>query len=159
MTGLQPREFVWIISGQLAVAQRIGGYGFQHRRVRREEEILWLQKEASINTILSFMNTNENMTAYEEIPFAMHHETVPDTPSADEVQRAMRSLHRALNQPGAIVLLHREIIDDTLAGLLAGYLMYSKMVIDPIKAAAVVQEILGRPIGPVGRAIITNATQ
>jgi len=157
--GLQPREFVWIISGQLAVAQRIGGYGFQHRRVRREEEILWLQKEASINTILSFMNANGNITAHEEIPFAMHHEIVPDAPNADEVQRAMRSLHRALNQPGAIVLLHRDIVDDTLAGLLAGYLMYSKMVVDPIKAVAVIQEILSRPIGPVGRAIITNATQ
>lgn len=157
MTGLQPREFVWIIAGQLAVAQRIGGYGFQHRRVRREEEILWLQKEASVNTILSFMSTNQNMTAYEEVPFAVHHEPVSTNPDSAEVNRAMRSLRRALTQPGAIVLVHRETVDDTLAGLLAGYLLYSKMVNDPIKAAAVVQEILGRPIGPVGRAIITRA--
>lgn len=157
MTGLQPREFVWIISGQLAVAQRIGGYGFQHRRVRREEEILWLQKEASINTILSFMEANSGPTGYEDVPFAIHHEPVSNTPDQAQVLRAMKAMRRALRQPGAVVLVHREIVDDTLAGLLAGYLRYAKMVDDPIKAAAVVQEILGRPIGPVGRAIITNA--
>ena len=52
MTGLKPREFVWVIAGRLAVCERIGGYGFQHRRVRREEEITWLRNEARVNSIV-----------------------------------------------------------------------------------------------------------
>ncbi len=42
-TGLEPRDFRWVIAGKLAVSERIGGYGFQHRRVRRTEEISWLK--------------------------------------------------------------------------------------------------------------------
>ena len=45
MTGLEPRGFVWVIAGRLAVSERIGGYGFQHRRVRRQEEINWIKHE------------------------------------------------------------------------------------------------------------------
>ena len=41
VTGLEPRGFTWVIAGRLAVSERVGGHGFQHRRVRREEEIAW----------------------------------------------------------------------------------------------------------------------
>ena len=48
ITGLKPRNFVWVIADRLAVSERIGGNGFQHRRVRRDEEITWLIEEARI---------------------------------------------------------------------------------------------------------------
>ncbi|MCH8985187.1 MAG: hypothetical protein IIB04_01075 [Acidobacteria bacterium] len=51
MAGLEPRGFTWVIAGKLAVSERIGGYGIQHRRVRREEEIIWLV-EAGITAVL-----------------------------------------------------------------------------------------------------------
>ena len=64
MTGLKPREFVWVIAGRLAVCERIGGYGFQHRRVRREEEITGLRNEAKITTIVSLLPGNQNVNSY-----------------------------------------------------------------------------------------------
>ena len=64
MAGLEPRGFKWIIAGRLAISERIGGYGFQHRRVRREEEIVWL-KEHGVNTIVSLLGGNQNALAYE----------------------------------------------------------------------------------------------
>lgn len=50
--------------------------------------------------------------------------------------------------------MHRDIIDDTIAGLLAGYLVHANYLADPIKATAIVQEILGRPLGPLARSMI-----
>ena len=63
MTGLEPRGFTWVISGRLAVSERVGGYGFQHRRVRREEEISWL-KIAGVNAVLSLLPGNQNLASY-----------------------------------------------------------------------------------------------
>ena len=45
-------------------------------------------------------------------------------------------------------------IDDALAGLLGGYLVHSGLLDNPVLAVAVIQEILGRPLGPVGRSMI-----
>ena len=56
--------------------------------------------------------------------------------------------------PDAVTLVHRDTIDDTLGGLLAGYLMHSEILDDPIVATDVVQRILGRAIGPEGRRLI-----
>jgi hypothetical protein len=52
------------------------------------------------------------------------------------------------------VLVHRETIDDAVGGLLAGYLVASGWLQDRILAAAIVQQILGRPLGPEGRSLI-----
>jgi hypothetical protein len=152
MTGLEPRDFTWVISGRLAVSERIGGYGFQHRRVRREEEITWL-KRAGVNTVLSLLEGNQNIAAYEEGGLRAH--SVPlvevDREAAEPVYRAIRQL---LSEPRVVLLIHRDIIDDAVAGVLAGYLVYSGKVTDPIMATAVVQEILGRPLGPEARSLI-----
>ncbi|HSF84859.1 MAG TPA: hypothetical protein VLG28_04245, partial [Acidimicrobiia bacterium] len=69
MAGLEPRGFKWVIAGKLAVSERIGGHGFQHRRVRREEEILWLT-EQGINAVFSLLPGNQNQAAYEAAGFS-----------------------------------------------------------------------------------------
>ena len=56
-TGLEPRGFRWVIKDRLAVSERVGGYGFQHRRVRREEEIIWL-KDHGVNEVLFYAPRN-----------------------------------------------------------------------------------------------------
>ncbi|MDK1292937.1 MAG: hypothetical protein QGM46_11500, partial [Actinomycetota bacterium] len=75
-TGLEPRGFRWVIKGRLAVAERIGGYGFQHRRVRREEEIIWL-KDRGVNSILSLLGSNQNPYAYTGAGLAFSSHEVP----------------------------------------------------------------------------------
>src|SRR5438034_281743 len=40
--GLEPRYFTWVITGRLAVSERPGGFARNHRKVRRQEELLWL---------------------------------------------------------------------------------------------------------------------
>ena len=57
-----------------AVSDRVGGSGFQHRRVRREEEITWLVEEAEINTIVSMLPGNQNLAAYRQAGIATYSE-------------------------------------------------------------------------------------
>ena len=152
--GLEPRGFRWVIAGRLAVSDRIGGSGFQHRRVRREEEIAWLNDQG-INTIVSLLPVGQNTAVYEEADFRVIVCTVEGTPSEiSDVKGVFDAMDRALNVRGASVLLHRDTVDETVGGLLAGYLVHSGLVTNPIIATSVIQEILGRPLGPEGRSLI-----
>jgi hypothetical protein len=154
--GLEPRGFRWVITGRLAVSDRIGGSGFQHRKVRREEEIKWLA-DRGINTILSFLSSGQNRSAYEEAGFRFISHAVdgmPDDPA--EIDAIFAAMDDALAPPRAAVLIHRDSIDETLSGLLAGYLVHSGLVADPIVATSLIQEILGRPLGPEGRRLIPS---
>ncbi len=152
MTGLEPRNFTWVIQGRLAVSERVGGYGFQHRRVRREEEITWL-KNAGITCILSLLDGNQNMASYEESELMGYHEPLLDL-DPEPVRRVFDAMDLALSSADEVLLLHRDIIDDAVAGVLAGYLVHSGLIDDPIVAIAAIQEILKRPLGPEARAII-----
>lgn len=152
--GLEPREFRWVIAGRLAVSERIGGSGFQHRRVRREEEIAWLHDQG-INTILSLLPAGQNTAVYEEAGFRVVVHTVEGAPTEiDDVDGVFAAMDEALRARGASVLLHRDTIDETVGGLLAGYLIHSGLVTDPIIATSVIQEILGRALGPEARGLI-----
>jgi len=155
-TGLEPREFCWVIADRLAVSERVGGYGFQHRRVRREEEIIWL-KDHGVNAVLSLLGSNQNSTAYVGADLSFTYLEVPDNVDPEAVEPIFEAISNALEPENAVVLVHRDTIDDMLAGLLAGYLMYSEMIDDPIVATDVIQRILGRAIGPEGRRLIPGS--
>jgi hypothetical protein len=152
-TGLKPREFTWVIADSLATSERIGGHGFQHRRVRREEEITWL-KDAGITAVVSLLPGNQNLGSYETVGFAVFHEPLNDEYELSSIDGVFAILSKALEGAAARVLIHRDYLDDTVAGVLAGYLVHSGLIADQILAAAVIQEILGRPLGPTGRSLI-----
>ena len=153
MAGLEPRGFKWIIAGRLAMSERIGGYGFQHRRVRREEEITWL-KDQGINTVLSFLPSNQNQAAYESAGFSVFHRPIEEELETPDVQEIFAQFDEALAPHGASLLVHRDLIDDVIVGLLGGYLVHAGLIQDPIIATSVIQEISGRPLGPEGRRLI-----
>ncbi len=156
MNGLEPREFTWVIQGQLAVSERIGGHGFQHRRVRREEELAWLQS-AGVTSVLSLLDGNQNLAAYDAAGFLTGHEALSDFDPVT-VAKVFSAMDTGLRSEGAVLLIHRDIIDDAVAGTLAGYLVHSGLIDDPIVAIAAIQEILKRPLGPEARAIVPQAT-
>lgn len=152
-TGLEPRGFRWVIKDRLAVSERVGGYGFQHRRVRREEEIIWL-KDHGVNAVMSLLGSNQNSYAYTGAGLSFASYELPEELEPEDVVAVFNVLSEALESEDAVVLVHRDTIDDTLGGLLAGYLLYSGMLDDPIVATDVIQRILGRAIGPEGRRLI-----
>jgi hypothetical protein len=154
ITGLKPRGFTWVIANRLAVSERIGGHGFQHRRVRREEEINWLVREAGITAVVTLLSGNQNLAAYEAAGMVTSSVPISGEPDRIDPQPLFETLDRLLADPEARILVHRELIDDTVGGLLGGYLLASGLVTDPILASALIQEILGRALGPEGRSLI-----
>ena len=136
------------------MCERVGGSGFQHRRVRREEEITWLVEEAGINTVVSMLPGNQNFRAYREAGIATYSIPIGATYEPSEVEAFFQTLEKAMERGRAKVLVHGEIINDTVGGLLGGYLVVSGLVTDPILALAVIQQILGRALGPEGRSLI-----
>jgi len=147
---------MWVIADRLAVSERIGGHGFQHRKIRREEEINWLKRGAQVTSVLTILPGNQNLAAYREAGLNAKHVSVAAHPSPADALRVFEALHEALLEPEARVLVHSETIDDDLAGLLAGYLVWSGMVTQPIMAVALVEEILRRPLGPEARALVPS---
>lgn len=143
-----------MIADRLAVSERVGGSGFQHRRVRREEEIAWLVSEAGINTVVSMLPGNQNLLSYREAGMATYSAPLSGELDHRQVDRFYATLSEAMRPKDARVLVHREAIDDAVGGLLGGYLVVSGLVQDPILALAVIQQILGRAIGPEGRSLI-----
>lgn len=154
-TGSEPRDFAWVIQDRLATSSRVGGQGIQHRRVRREQEISWLV-EAGFNTVVSLLPGNQNVRSYERAGIEVHLAPVDNDHEEEAVAHAFEILEKALADPDCKVLVHRDFVDDTVGGILAGFVVFTGLVDDPRVAAMVIQEIIGRPLGPGGRALIPS---
>ncbi len=156
--GIEPRHFRWIIADQLAVCERPGGYGTNHRRVRRQEEIIWI-RERNFSFVISLIPSSHNLHSYDELGLPWKH--WPLTPSVDP-EVAMAQIFpqlSALLANGSKLLLHTEEVGDRLAGLMAGYLQWSGMVPETSKAIIVIERILERQMGPVGRELASAAVE
>ncbi len=112
-----------------------------------------------MTAVITLLAGNQNLQAYRAAGLETY--AVPMGPdiSRAEAQQLYEVLDKVLADVGARVLVHREIVDDDMAGLLGGYLIASGLVEDRILAAAVIQEILGRPLGPKARALLPENTR
>lgn len=155
--GITPRNFAWVIKGRLAVAERPGGYGPNHRRVRRQEEIIWL-REQGFARVVSLSPTPYNLHAYDELGVPWLHAPLSDT---DEVGVRLRRLFltlRSLSGAGERTLVHRDELGDLVAGAMAGYLVWSEMITEPQRAVSILEQILAGQMGPAGRRLVTVAS-
>ena len=154
--GIVPRHFTWLIKEQLAVSERLGGYGSNHRRVRRQEEIIWVQNQG-FTRIISLLPSPHNLHAYDELGVEWKHFPFGrvDDP-ATVLLPFWQDLRRHL-AAGDKLLLHHEELGDRLSGTMAGYLVYTGMVPEAHKAIAVVEHLVHRQIGPSGRELVAVA--
>ncbi len=152
--GIEPRHFVWIVKDSLAVSERPGGYGSQHRRVRRMEEIIWIRQH-DFDWVVSLIDSSHNLHNYDEYDVSYLHRpiVVPEltTESLDAMYRELNGLLEGGNK----VLVHHEELGDKLCGYLAGYLVWSGLVEAPPTAINVIEQITERQLGPLGREIVT----
>ena len=70
--GIQPRNFAWILKDKLAVCERPGGYGANHRRVRRQEEIIWI-REQGFTCVVTLIPSPHNLHNYDELGVTWRH--------------------------------------------------------------------------------------
>lgn len=154
--GIEPRNFAWIIKDQLAVCERPGGYARNHRKVRRHEEILWLRNQG-FTRIVSLLASPHNLTAYDDLGVPWSHFPFGQ---AAEPRATLIELYTALRgwlNAGEKLLVHQEELGDRLMGVVAGYLLATKMIDTGPHAVTVVEQILHRQMGPPGRELVALA--
>lgn len=156
--GIVPRNFAWVIRDQLAVCERLGGYGRNHRRVRRQEEILWV-KGQGFTCVVSLLPTSHNLHAYAEMDVTCRH--VPFAPQ-DDAATFLGSFYadlRAQLAAGDRVLVHDQEVNDRVEGIMAGYLVHAGLVPEVPRAIAIVERLLQRQMGPRGRELVAVASR
>jgi hypothetical protein len=153
--GLEPRFFTWIIKERLGASERPGGFARNHRKVRRQEELIWLRVNG-FTRIVSLLDSPHNLHAYEEaeleyvhLPLGRHdelHERLLDVYS---------NVAKYLDNPEEKLLIHHEEFGDRLLGVLSGYLIYCGAVENGPHAISIIEKLTGRNLGSEGREIVS----
>ncbi len=153
--GIQPRNFAWVIKDRLAVCERPGGYGPNHRRVRRQEEIIWI-REQGFTCVVSLIPARHNLHNYDELGVPWRHDPLG---AHDDVRVWIADFYpelRALVAEGRI-LVHQDDLGDRVSGLIGGYLLWSGLVPTGPQAISVVERLVHRQLGPSGRELVAVA--
>ena len=151
--GIVPRSFTWIIKDRIAVSERPGGVRAGHRRVRRQEEIIWI-RENGFQTVLSLLASDHNLHNYDDFDQSWVH--LPFGGATDGVAR-LEEVCRAIDAHGAegrCVLVHREELNDVVCGLMGAYLLRTGLAPTGPQAMSIAEQLTGRPLGFPGREIV-----
>jgi hypothetical protein len=151
--GIQPRNFVWVIKDRLAISERPGGYGRSHRKVRRQEEMIWL-RENGFSRVVSVLASPHNMAAYEDfgipaahLPFGVHDDPREVLPGIYEQLRGWLS-------SGERLLVHGEEVGDRLLGFVAGYLLWVGILDNGPQAVTVTEHLAHRELNATARELV-----
>ncbi|HUA93946.1 MAG TPA: hypothetical protein VMB82_00285 [Acidimicrobiales bacterium] len=156
--GISPRNFAWIIRDRLAVSERPGGFSSSHRRVRRQEEIIWLRVQG-FTRLISLLPSPHNLAAYEEGGLAYAH--YPLGPASDPrtvLTDAYLDLDRSLAQ-GLKILVHQDELGDRVMGVVAGFLVWSGRISSGPQAIVLVEHLVGHQMGSSGRELVVVVEQ
>ncbi len=153
--GIEPRQFAWVFRGSLAISERPGGATLSHRRVRRDEEVLWLRHQG-FTRVISLMALPQGPAGYADQGLTVASYALrPGVTQRSVLEACFRDL-AAASAAGEVVLLHDDDVSDRVLGVVAGYLVWSGRVTSAPSALAAVERLLRRSIGPDGRAIVLD---
>lgn len=154
--GIEPRNFRWVMKDVLAVCERPGGYGANHRRVRRQEEIIWV-REQGFAPVISIIPSPANLHNYDELGVTWTHRPFGNHDDTATYLAAFYPELRDLLASGHKVLIHGEELGDRLSGIIAGYLVWAGLLPSGPKAISLTERLLQRQLGPPGRELVTVA--
>ncbi|CAN5599014.1 hypothetical protein BH24ACT5_BH24ACT5_06850 [soil metagenome] len=155
--GITPRNFTWVLRDKLAICERPGGFGDSHRRVRRQEEIIWL-RENGFGCVISIIPAPHNLHNYDELGVVSRHRPF----NADETDAWLANLYREIHEllrHGTKVMVHGDELGDRIVGVMGGYIRWAGLVDDDTQAITVIERIAGRQLDPFARNVILNATK
>jgi hypothetical protein len=154
--GIVPRYFTWIIKDQLAVCERLGGYGANHRKVRRQEEIIWV-REQGFTRIVSLLPSPHNLHHYDELGVAYKHLPFGPHDDASETLPVIWNDLQAQVANGDKIVVHGDELGDRMLGIVGGYLIHTGLVPEGPRAIALTEKLLERQMGPTGRELVAVA--
>jgi len=155
--GIVPRHFTWILKDKLAICERPGGYGESHRRVRRQEEIIWV-RENGFGMVVSIIPAPHNLHNYDELGMPSRHRPF----SSEDLDVWLKSFYQELHEllrGGTKVIVHGEEVGDRIAGIMGGYIRWAGLVDDDTQAINVTERLTGRQLDPFARNVILGATK
>jgi hypothetical protein len=152
--GLQPRFFIWIAKDRLAVSERPGGFARNHRKIRRQEELIWLSQNG-FTRVLSLLDSPHNLHAYDDAGIDYEHIPLGRRDElADRLPVIYEAIARRMDDRTERVLVHHEELGDRLLGVMGGYLLYTGLVTEGPHAIGVIERLSGRELGATGREIV-----
>jgi hypothetical protein len=151
--GIVPRNFIWIIQDRLAVSERPGGQTSQHRKVRRQEEIIWL-KSQGFTRVVSLLSSPHNLHAYDERDLPSAHFALPNNGDPRDVLNALYPALLSWMKGGERVLLHQDELSERVSGVIAGFLCWCRVIPEPPNAIVAVEQLMKRQMGAAGRSIV-----
>lgn len=152
--GLQPRNFMWVIRDRLGAGERPGGFARNHRKVRRQEELIWLGANG-FTRVVSLLDSPHNLHAYEEAGLiSVHAPLGPHDELAARLAEFYATLDELLDDPAHKVFVHHEEFGDRLLGPLAGYLLHARFVELGPQAISIVEKLSTRSLDANGREIV-----
>ena len=152
--GIQPRNLIWVLKDRLAVCERPGGYGANHRAVRRTEEIIWIRRH-EFDFIVSLLSGPHNLHSYDELEMPHLHLPLGEALDVAPMLAVYEEITRRV-EVGERLLLHHERVDDTLGGFLAGYWLWMDRYQEVPSALHATERLLRRPIGQRGRETVLS---
>ncbi len=155
--GITPRNFTWILKDKLAICERPGGVGDSHRRVRRQEEIIWL-RENGFGCVLSIIAAPHNLHNYDELQLPYRHRPF-NSEHTDQYLKALYTEIRDLLRHGTKVLVHGDEVGDRILGIMGGYIRWAGLIEEPTQAIQVTERLAGRPLDPFAREIILRCAR
>ena len=154
--GIEPRGFTWVYKGILAVSERPGGSTAVHRRVRRDEELLWL-KHQGFGRVISILPVMQNLDAYLEHGLSASHYALRGGPQQREVLEACYlDLAHCDGAARPVAACTVTTCRTGCWGWSPGYLVWSQKVATVPPSIALVERLFRRSIGPDGRAILLD---
>ena len=154
--GIPPRHFTWVLKNKLAICERPGGYSTNHRRVRRQEEIIWI-RENRFDCVISLITSPHNLHNYDELGVQWRHRPFNGASDGTDAVVALYRELRDLTNAGTKVILHGEEVGDRIVGMMGGYIRWSGLVTDGNQAIGITERIAARQLDPFARELILRA--
>lgn len=155
--GITPRHFTWILKDKLAICERPGGYGENHRRVRRQEEIIWI-RENGFNYAISIIQAPHNLHNYEELNLPYRHRPFKGDERDVWLSAFYHEVHELL-RAGNKLIIHGEELGDRIVGIMGGYIRWAGLVDEDTKAIEVTERLTGRQLDPWARDVVMVSSQ
>jgi hypothetical protein len=151
--GIVPRNFTWVIRDHLAISERPGGYAPTHRRVRRQEEILWLRGHG-FTRVVSLLPSVHNLHAYSELGVQWSHFPMPADADLSALVNELYPQLAEWMRSGERILVHQDDLSDRVMGIAAGFLCWSGLLPEGPRAITALEQIAKRQMETAGRAVV-----
>ena len=154
--GITPRNLTWIIKDKLAICERPGGFGANHRRVRRQEEIIWL-RENDFGCVVSIIGAPHNLHNYDELNMPYRHRPLVNFDDMDQwLKLFFNDIHELLRNNNKVIV-HAEEVSDRLMGVMGGYIRWCGLIKDGQECVQITEKIAKHQLDPWAREVILSA--